>query len=310
LIIETPWATDRFDRDAKRALEFKSISGPRHKQQGQPRKTTASATSTIPVTLTLPKQGPGRPKKAYLIANMILLPSYQWFLLFDARQGLSDLMLSVSDPTYPVSLSSWSPGGASFQSHFITTSDVELSTLFHLLDDSYNHVILDVTHGATAGVLSNIPLSEDFCIVTNEYLHDFPADFHLDPMQPETYNLISQQHSMHVIIVCPAMPLVDALIPLAAIHAQHVACCLVSMRYFLDSHHSRHAWIRSLRAADCLYIVPAITGSNLKFDIRQDFSRAMTSNVWMLIVSSSSIKRLILKESQDPLSGILLSLKR
>jgi len=111
---------------------------------------------------------------------------------------------------------------------------------------------------------------------------------------------------MHVIIVCPAMPLVDILIPLAAIHAQHEAC-LVSMRYFLDSHHSRHAWKRSLRAADCLYIVPAITGSNLKFDLRQDFSRAMTSNVWILIFSSASIKHLIVRESQDPLSGILLA---
>jgi hypothetical protein len=85
-----------------------------------------------------------------------------------ASQGLSDLMLGVSDPTYPAYFSSWLTGEAFFQSHFITTSDVELSTLFHLLDDSYSHVILDVTHGATAGVLSNIPTSEDFCNVTNE----------------------------------------------------------------------------------------------------------------------------------------------
>jgi hypothetical protein len=126
-------------------------------------------------------------------------------------------------------------------------------------------------------------------------------------MQPETYGLIGEQHSMHVIIVCPAMPLVDILIPLAAIHAQHVACCLVSMRYLLDSRHSRHSWIRSLHAADRLYIVPAITVSNLGLDLRQDFSRAMTSNVWMLILSSSSIKRLILRKSWDPLSGILLA---
>jgi hypothetical protein len=75
-------------------------------------------------------------------------------------------MLDVSDPTYSIHLSSWSPCGASFQSHFVTTSDVELSTLFHLLEDSYSPVILDVTHGATAGVLSNVPISEDFCIVT------------------------------------------------------------------------------------------------------------------------------------------------
>jgi len=221
---------------------------------------------------------------------------------------LSDLMLGVSDPTCMVHLSSWSPGGASFQAHFVTVSDVELSTLFRLLDNSYSPVILDVTHGATAGVLSNVPISEDFCIVTNEYLHDISADFHLDPMQPETYSFISQQHSMHVIIVCPAMSLVDALIPLAAIHAQHVACCLVSMRYFLDSHHSRHAWIRSLRAADRLYIVPAITGSSLKLDTHQDFSRVMPNNVWMLIFSSSNVKRFILIDSHDPLSGIFLGL--
>jgi len=161
-------------------------------------------------------------------------------------------MPGVSDPTYPAYLSSWSSGGAFFQSHFITASDVELSSLFHLLDDFYSHVILDVTHGATASVISSIPTSEDFCIVTNEYLHDIPADFHLDPMQPETYGLIGKQHSMHVIIVSPAMPLVDILIPLAAIHAQHVACCLVSKSYLLDSHYGRTAWVHSQRTASTL----------------------------------------------------------
>jgi hypothetical protein len=148
---------------------------------------------------------------------MILLPSYQWSQPVIASQGLSDLMPSVSDPAYPAHLSSWSPGGAFFQSPFITASDVELSTLFHLLDDSCSHLILYVTHGATSGVISNVPTSEDFCIVTNEYLHDIPADFHPDPMQPDTHDLIGKQHNMHVIIVCPALPMVDILIPLAAL---------------------------------------------------------------------------------------------
>jgi hypothetical protein len=80
LTIETLWATERFHRDAKRALEFKPSSGPRHKQRGRPRKTTALATATAPVTLVLPKRGPGRPKKADLIFNMVLLPSYLWSL--------------------------------------------------------------------------------------------------------------------------------------------------------------------------------------------------------------------------------------
>jgi hypothetical protein len=58
-----------------------------------------------------------------------------------------------------------------------------------------------------------------------------------------------------------------------------------------------------------LYTVPAITGSNLGLDLRHHLSRAVTSNVWMLIFSSSSVKRLILRESWDPLSGILLRSK-
>jgi len=35
MTIETLWATDRFHRDAKRALEFRPTSGPHHKQQGR-----------------------------------------------------------------------------------------------------------------------------------------------------------------------------------------------------------------------------------------------------------------------------------
>jgi hypothetical protein len=122
LTIETLWATDRFHRDAKRALEFRPTSGPHHKQQGRSGKTTALATATSPVTLVPPKRGPGRPKKVDLTSNMILLPSYQWSLTVIASQGPSDLMPGVLDPTYPAYPSSWSSGGAFFQSHFITTS--------------------------------------------------------------------------------------------------------------------------------------------------------------------------------------------
>jgi hypothetical protein len=167
---------------------------------------------------------------------MTLLSSYQRSRPLIASQGLSDLMHGISNPAYSTYLSSLSPGKAFFQSHFITASDVEPSTNFNLLDDPYSYVILDVTHGATAGSIFNIPAGENISIITNEYLHDIPPDF-LD---------------FHL--------------------AQHVAYCLVSKRHFLDSHYSRQAWISSLLAADRLYIVPSIVGSYLGHDLRQDLS--------------------------------------
>ncbi|GAX73121.1 hypothetical protein CEUSTIGMA_g574.t1 [Chlamydomonas eustigma] len=284
-----------FYQDARRAKEFRPTSGPRHKQRGRPRNTaipTAVITPKAPAFLL--KRGPGRPKKIPT-ALVALMPTYKWSYPRAVEQGLSDLLPGISDPAFSKHISSFSPGGNRFKQHFNPVSAVELSTLLNLLDDSYSHSILDATHGAAVGVILHLPASESFSITTNEYLCDVPADFHLDPMQPESYTLIKEHHSMHIIIVCPALPLADILIPLASIYAQHVACCLISKKYFLNSYYGRYAWLISLRAEDRLYIIPS------------DSNNA-TDNVWMLIIfSSSGVKYSILKDSKDQLTGILLA---
>ncbi|GAX84089.1 hypothetical protein CEUSTIGMA_g11513.t1 [Chlamydomonas eustigma] len=280
-----------------RAKEFRPTSGPRHKQRGRPRNIAIPATVTPPnAPALLLKRGPGRPKK-FPTAMVALMPTYKWSYPRAVEQGLPDLLPGIADPAFSKHISSFSPGGNRFKQHFSPVSAAELSTLLHLLDDSYSHSILDITHGAAAGVILHLPTSESFSITTNEYLCDIPADFHLDlldPMQPESYTLIKEHHSMHVIIVCPALPLADILIPLTSIYAQHVACCLISKKYFLNSYYSRYAWLISLRAKDRLFIIPSD-------------SNGATDNVWMLIFSSSGVKHSILRDSKDQLTGILLA---
>ncbi|GAX86464.1 hypothetical protein CEUSTIGMA_g13874.t1 [Chlamydomonas eustigma] len=294
LTIKTLWATDQFYQDARRAKEFRPTSGPRHKQRGRPRNTTIPAAGTASnAPALLLKRGPGRPKKIPT-ALVALMPTYKWSYPRAVEQGLPDLLPGISDPAFSKHISSFSPGGNRFKQHFSPVSATELSTLLHLLDDSYSHSILDITHGAAAGVILHLPASESFSITTNEYLCDIPADFHLDPMQPESYTLIKEHHSMHIIIVCPALPLADILIPLTSIFAQHVACCLISKKYFLHSYYSRYAWLISLRAEDRLYIIPSDNNS-------------ATDNVWMLIFSSSGVKHSTLRDSKDQLTGILLA---
>ncbi|GAX74744.1 hypothetical protein CEUSTIGMA_g2191.t1 [Chlamydomonas eustigma] len=294
LTIKTLWATDQFYQDARRAKEFRPTSGPRHKQRGRPRNIAIPATVTPPnAPALLLKRGPGRPKK-FPTAMVALMPTYKWSYPRAVEQGLPDLLPGIADPAFSKHISSFSPGGNRFKQHFSPVSAAELSTLLHLLDDSYSHSILDITHGAAAGVILHLPASESFSITTNEYLCDIPADFHLDPMQPESYTLIKEHHSMHIIIVCPALPLADILIPLTSIYAQHVACCLISKKYFLNSYYSRYAWLISLRAEDRLFIIPSD-------------SNGATDNVWMLIFSSSGVKHSILRDSKDQLTGILLA---
>ncbi|GAX81872.1 hypothetical protein CEUSTIGMA_g9300.t1 [Chlamydomonas eustigma] len=294
LTIKTLWATDQFYQDARRAKEFRPTSGPRHKQRGRPRNTAIPAAVTAPnAPALLLKRGPGRPKK-FPTAMVALMPTYKWSYPRAVEQGLPDLLPGISDPAFSKHISSFSPGGNRFKQHFSPVSAAELSTLLHLLDDSYSHSILDITHGAAAGVILHLPASESFSITTNEYLCDIPADFHLDPMQPESYTLIKEHHSMHIIIVCPTLPLADILIPLTSIYAQHVACCLISKKYFLNSYYSRYAWLISLRAEDRLFIIPSD-------------SNGATDNVWMLIFSSSGVKHSILRDSKDQLTGILLA---
>ncbi|GAX85939.1 hypothetical protein CEUSTIGMA_g13355.t1, partial [Chlamydomonas eustigma] len=201
LTIKTLWATDQFYQDARRAKEFRPTSGPRHKQRGRPRNIAIPATVTPPnAPALLLKRGPGRPKK-FPTAMVALMPTYKWSYPRAVEQGLPDLLPGIADPAFSKHISSFSHGGNRFKQHFNPVSAAELSTLLHLLDDSYSHSILDITHGAAAGVILHLPASESFSITTNEYLCDIPADFHLDPMQPESYTLIKEHHSMHIIIV-------------------------------------------------------------------------------------------------------------
>jgi hypothetical protein len=70
--------------------------------------------------------------------------------------------------------------------------------------------------------------------------------------------------------------------------------------------HLDNVWEEIYLARGRFYIVLSISRSNLGYNQSQDFNRTLTSNVWMLILSSPSVKHLIIRESWNPLSGIFV----
>jgi hypothetical protein len=115
LTIETLWATDRFHRDVRRALEFMPPSGPHHKQRGWPRKTNALATITAQDT-SVHSKDQADPRKLTTSPTFCCLLTSGLDLSLHAKVCLIGCLVSRTPPY----LCSWTPCGGFFQSHFIT----------------------------------------------------------------------------------------------------------------------------------------------------------------------------------------------
>ena len=105
-----------------------------------------------------------------------------------------------------------------------------------------------------------------------------------DPMQPHSYHRLLKRHGTHIIIVSPAIAVIDAIIPLASLHAKHVACFRVPPSFFsYNSPTPRRAFLRHLLAQDRVHILP----------------NQFSSSLWLLIFSSANTRSVMLNGPTD-----------
>jgi hypothetical protein len=167
-----------------------------------------------------------------------------------------------------------------------TTVDAELATLFTIVNTCHSPSIVDICATDTQVVtlldeLGHIAVSNAFASTV------LSMDHHGNAAQPSTYGHMRSEFGCHVIIARPFLPCADAILPLAAMYAQHCACCLVPAAYLNErlSHPPRHRWLEQLREEERLVIVApaALAGDGIA-----------SGNVWLVILRDASLRGLLL----------------
>jgi hypothetical protein len=83
-------------------------------------------------------------------------------------------------------------------------------------------------------------------VFSNEFQANLEADVHEDPCQPSFYRIRKAAGQLGAVIMAPLPRLVDLLLPLACVFAEHVVCCHVASTYITAPVAARLAWLKSL----------------------------------------------------------------
>ena len=161
----------------------------------------------------------------------------------------------------------------------------ELQTLFSFVDFSNSPSVLDICGGQR--VLSGVLRELQFSVVTNSVHHQDLTDYHYDAMQPESYRKLRLAHGCHVIVATPAYDIIDVVLPLAAMYAQHFACCRVPCRYINDRplYPARNAWLELMRDQGRLLIVhPTVS---------EDAFASASGFVWLVVFATEELRQLL-----------------
>jgi hypothetical protein len=172
---------------------------------------------------------------------------------------------------------------------FYRVAQWEVDALLRFLDFNLSASIIDMCSGR-GDIVKGLSTAFDgaLSVVGNEKLHLLPADYHLDPLQPSSFERIKSSHGMHVIVSAPAAWALDLFLPLASRYARHMVCCLVPASYVCEFPAARVAWLADMASQGRLHVI----AHSLR-DLA-DVSRG-PSMVWVIVFSSREIKTLLLR---------------
>jgi hypothetical protein len=83
-------------------------------------------------------------------------------------------------------------------------------------------------------------------VYSNEYHRNCVADGHEDPCQPVMYKQLKAAGQLGAIVMAPWPRLVDVILPLSCVFAEHAVCCHVQGVYITCPLPPRATWLRSL----------------------------------------------------------------
>ena len=262
-------------------------------------RSTVQKPPSPPVVPTSPsppqKRGPGRPRKHPIVNTVSALASFDWATLQGVGEALQVLMpgewdeYSVAHLAKVVRHQSPVPRQHAYIRYPVIRSEID--TLLRSVDFSYSPSIIDICAGS--GDLSHYLRSLQYSVVSNSASVEEGVchDYHYDALQPATYKKLMSEYGSHVIIATPMNGLVDVIVPLAVLYAQHFACCRVPCSYLNDRllYPARDEWLRRLQNQRRLLVIyPTVSYGG---------SLLAAGCVWLVVFASQEFhKQLALRD--------------
>ena len=167
----------------------------------------------------------------------------------------------------------------------LTTADVE--DLCAAVDFSHCARIADMFGTSTPPVVTTLARHQ-LPVLSNSLPAADASVTHLDALQPFSYYRISQSGPIQAIIIDPPTAALDLALPLAAQHAQMVACVRVPYSYVSLPSAALQAWMQPLRDSGLLL---TLTGPPSGPSARR--------SVWLIIFHSTIIRDALLRAPSE-----------
>ena len=178
-------------------------------------------------------------------------------------QALHFLMPGPWSTGHATVLSHVVPGGQRFlqtqgsyhpgQPQRVATLEPEIDELLNVIDFTHAPAIFDPFSGD-----NNIKKAFNQAgldVTTNDFNFQLPTDYHLDALQPRTYEELRTDQPLHTVVMSPFFAVLDLALPLAVLYAEQLVCCHVPGHYLTNAPPARLSWLIQLQDAGRLMLV-------------------------------------------------------
>jgi hypothetical protein len=114
-------------------------------------------------------------------------------------------------------------------------------------------------------------------VYSSEYHRNVVADSHEDPCQPATYKTLKDAGQLGAVVMAPWPRLVDLILPLACMFAEHAVCCHVQGVYITCPVTPRAMWLKNLQVEGRLLHI---------FGLPREPASTEGSGLWLCIFPS------------------------
>ena len=164
----------------------------------------------------------------------------------------------------------------------VTTKPEEVACLLEAMDFSYCATIVDLWAGQNS--IQQAFKQCGYSVITNDLNSAAATDYHLDALQPATYQQLQQKHGLDAIVISPWFALLDLALPLAVAHASWVVCCHVPGHYIFSPTEPRRRWLQTLLQQQRLHLLMGLPRSNMGMRC-----------LWVVIANTSSMLEQLIK---------------
>jgi hypothetical protein len=179
------------------------------------------------------------------------------------KEALNTLMPGAWTDGHATKLSCHVPGGRHFhqprgvyhpgEPQRVATLQPEVRELLLAVDFTDCRAILDPFAGENN--IRDAFNAHALDVVTNDINQRLEADYHLDALQPSSYETMQLDQELDAVVMSPFFTVLDVALPLAVRVARRVVCCHVPGHYVTNAPRARMDWLSKLQAEERLVLI-------------------------------------------------------